>query len=92
MKSYAKNYLPILFNIYTSEGNASAYGSCVENNRNAVHLSILETVSLYIPLTPDDLIHRYIISAIEKVENNDATMTNKVFKDELFISFIFSVF
>ncbi|VDK46717.1 unnamed protein product [Anisakis simplex] len=72
MQRYAKNYLPILFNMYTLENKAD------DHTGRAVHLATLETIRIYVELTSPALIERYIRSAVEKAHNGDNSLMKKL--------------
>ncbi|MFH4975150.1 hypothetical protein AB6A40_001859 [Gnathostoma spinigerum] len=74
MRGYAKNYLPILFNIYTNDEATAPDGYDVRG----VRLATLETVRMYMDLTPSELIQRYSNSAIEKSADADNTIEKRV--------------
>lgn len=65
MSRYAKNFMPIFFNMYT--------GSVVDGGYDdkGVRLSVLEAIRLYTEVTPSDLITRYVDSAISKSKEAD---------------------
>uniref|UniRef100_A0A8R1DIW5 NUC173 domain-containing protein n=1 Tax=Caenorhabditis japonica TaxID=281687 RepID=A0A8R1DIW5_CAEJA len=65
MSRYAKNFMPIFFNMYV--------GSVVDGGYDdkGVRLSVLEAIRLYTEVTPSDLITRYVDSAISKSKDND---------------------
>lgn len=57
---YAKNFMPLLFNLYTAMTVDGDYDD------KGVRLAILETVRVYVDLTPEDLIDRFVDSALSK--------------------------
>ena len=57
---YAKNFMPLLFNMYTGMTVDGEYDD------KGVRLAILETVRSYVQLTPEDLIDRFVDAAITK--------------------------
>ncbi|CAI2333060.1 unnamed protein product [Caenorhabditis sp. 36 PRJEB53466] len=69
MSRYAKNFMPIFFNMYT--------GSVVDGGYDdkGVRLSVLEAIRLYTEVTPSDLITRYVDSAIDKSKDNSEEAT-----------------
>lgn len=72
MRRYAKNYLPILFNMYTLEDHMD------DHTEKAVHLATLETIRVYVELAPPELINRYIRSAVEKARSDEKSLLKKV--------------
>lgn len=72
MRRYAKNYLPILFNMYTLEDDMD------DHTEKAVHLATLETIRVYVELAPPELINRYIRSAVEKARSAEKSLLKKV--------------
>uniref|UniRef100_A0A1I7X9F1 NUC173 domain-containing protein n=1 Tax=Heterorhabditis bacteriophora TaxID=37862 RepID=A0A1I7X9F1_HETBA len=60
MGRYAKNYMPLLFNMYT---NSTVDG---EYDDKSVRLSVLETIRAYTEVAPSDLICRFVNSALSK--------------------------
>ena len=75
MRRYAKNYLPILFNQYTCDEDNVAVAT---HDVKGVHGATLETVRLYVELTPEDLVTRYANSAIEKAQSSENSIAKKV--------------
>jgi len=79
VKKYAKNYLPILFNIYTvspAETMDIVKSQSVRNyDDRAVRLSTLETVRSYIVNTPDEVRNNFTATALTKLTSDDAKMT-----------------
>lgn len=67
MGKYAKNYLPILFNIYTTE-------IMVDDDSN--RQSLLDTIKCYFKITDKDLINNYLSLAIENYEKNTNLYNN----------------
>lgn len=72
MRRYAKNYLPILFNMYTLEDHMD------DHTEKAVHLATLETIRVYVELAPPELINRYIRSAVEKARSDEKSLLKKL--------------
>jgi len=56
--SFSKNYLPILFNLYTSDDE-----SC-----QAISLSILETIKGFLMLTDKELLQVFIVKVLDKIK------------------------
>ncbi|VDM47154.1 unnamed protein product [Toxocara canis] len=73
IRRYAKNYLPILFNMYTLDNKPD------DHTEKAVHLATLETIRIYVELAPPELVHRYIRSAVEKAHNSENSLTKKLY-------------
>ncbi|CAO4366084.1 unnamed protein product [Caenorhabditis nigoni] len=72
MSRYAKNFMPIFFNMYT--------GSVVDGGYDdkGVRLSVLEAIRLYTEVTPAELVTRYVDSAIAKSKDGDETTSTTV--------------
>lgn len=70
MQRFAKNYLPILFNLYTCDDDKAS-------SWKGSHGATLETVRLYVELAPEDLINRYASSAIEKAHSSESSVAKK---------------
>lgn len=71
MSRYAKNFMPIFFNMYT--------GSVVDGGYDdkGVRLSVLEAIRLYTEVTPADLVTRYVDSAIAKSKDHDESVASQ---------------
>ncbi|TKR81770.1 hypothetical protein L596_015593 [Steinernema carpocapsae] len=68
MESFAKNFLPILFNLYaTADDEHQDKGYDI----NGCRLAVLETIRLYVELASDELLERFTKAAIDKF-NDDA--------------------
>ncbi|GMT15305.1 hypothetical protein PFISCL1PPCAC_6602, partial [Pristionchus fissidentatus] len=65
MARFAKNFLPILFNLYTE-------GAEDDPDDRQRRLSALETIRMYAESTPRDLITKYMTSALAKIDENDS--------------------
>ncbi|CAF4449020.1 unnamed protein product, partial [Rotaria magnacalcarata] len=64
---YAKNYLPLLFNLYTSEKwNAS---------RDPVRQSVFETIKRYLTITDHELCQQFFDKSLEKMKNTELDQT-----------------
>lgn len=83
MQRFAKNYLPILFNLYTSVDSMTPEELSSWKDFSG---AVLETVRIYIELTPDDLITRYANSAIEKAQKDNSPVLKKVIYTNIFSS------
>jgi ribosomal RNA-processing protein 12 len=63
MSKYAKNYLPLLFNLYTTEKwNLS---------RDPVRQSVFETIKRYLTMTDSALSQSFFDKCLEKIQNSD---------------------
>ncbi|KAF1765897.1 hypothetical protein GCK72_005850 [Caenorhabditis remanei] len=62
---YAKNFMPIFFNMYTGSITDGGYDD------KGVRLSVLEAIRLYTEVTPADLVTRYVDSAIAKSKESE---------------------
>ncbi|RNA27286.1 RRP12 isoform X2 [Brachionus plicatilis] len=56
MGKYAKNYLPIMFNIYTTE---------IRLDKDPSRQSLIDTIKFYLKITDYELINSYLIQAIK---------------------------
>lgn len=61
LSSYAKNYLPILFNLYTAE----------EKDGDPDKLPILETVRVYLSITDSKLVATFFAKGLEKLSSGE---------------------
>ncbi|XP_073238782.1 RRP12-like protein isoform X1 [Porites lutea] len=61
LSSYAKNYLPILFNLYTAE----------EKEGDPDKLPILETVRVYLSITDSKLVATFFAKGLEKLSSGE---------------------
>uniref|UniRef100_A0A6J0V438 RRP12-like protein n=1 Tax=Pogona vitticeps TaxID=103695 RepID=A0A6J0V438_9SAUR len=60
---FAKNFLPILFNVYSQESSAS---------ESPVHRrSVLDTIRAYLTITQSEMVHTFVEKASEKLTNKD---------------------
>ncbi|XP_047128483.2 RRP12-like protein isoform X1 [Hydra vulgaris] len=59
---YSKNYLPILFNLYTSD----------DKDCQAVSLSVLETIKMFLHVTDKNLIKTFAKKLIEKLADDSS--------------------
>ncbi|CAD6197529.1 unnamed protein product [Caenorhabditis auriculariae] len=64
MGRFAKNYMPMLFNMYTAGSQAEEYDD------KGVRLSVLETIRVYAEVAPQDLLDSFVDSAILKSQEN----------------------
>lgn len=60
---YAKNYLPLLFNLYTTEK--------WQKGRDPVRQSVLETIKRYLSVTDLSLCYGFFDRSVEKMQNLD---------------------
>ncbi|EDO48743.1 predicted protein [Nematostella vectensis] len=66
LAAYAKNYLPILFNLYSAD----------PKNGDPDKLPVLETVRTYLTITDPKLTSRFFTKAIEKVNSKETISWN----------------
>jgi len=66
--NFSKNYVPILFNLYT-EGNSQS---------ESLSLLILETIRVFLLITESDLISVFITSLLVKLENENKSAKSKL--------------
>ena len=60
MSKYAKNYLPILFNIYTTE---------LALEKDPIRQSLFDTIKVYLQVTDLELINTYLMQCVKNFEN-----------------------
>ncbi len=74
---YAKNYLPLLFNLYTTEK--------WNHSRDPVRQSIFETIKRYLTITDPTLCQTFFDKSLEKIQNTDIDQLSLYeMKDPLF--------
>uniref|UniRef100_A0A1B6DDY2 Uncharacterized protein n=1 Tax=Clastoptera arizonana TaxID=38151 RepID=A0A1B6DDY2_9HEMI len=61
---FAKNYLPILFNIFTTETKGS--------DEEGIRLASLQTIKVYLSISPEDLCKELYTKTKEKLESDDS--------------------
>ena len=61
MSKYAKNYLPIMFNIYTTE---------LRSEKDPIRQSLIDTIKFFLYITDSELINTYLIHAVKNYESN----------------------
>ncbi|PAV55879.1 hypothetical protein WR25_14919 [Diploscapter pachys] len=61
MGRYAKNFMPLLFNMYTSTNEG-------EYDDKGVRMSVLETIRAYAEVADKELLNRFVDSAIDKAK------------------------
>ncbi|XGW10703.1 hypothetical protein V3C99_012312 [Haemonchus contortus] len=59
VSSYAKNFMPLLFNMYTSNAGS-------DQDDKGVRMAVLETIRTYAEVTPKDLVANFVDAAITK--------------------------
>lgn len=59
MAKYAKNYLPLMFNIYTTE---------IRLDKDPSRQSLIDTIKCYLKITDNDLVNTYLVQAIKNYE------------------------
>jgi len=67
MSKYAKNYLPLLFNLYTTEK--------WNQSRDPVRQSVFETIKRYLTITDLTLCQSFFDKSLEKLQNPDLDQT-----------------
>uniref|UniRef100_A0A914Z5N7 Ribosomal RNA-processing protein 12-like conserved domain-containing protein n=1 Tax=Panagrolaimus superbus TaxID=310955 RepID=A0A914Z5N7_9BILA len=92
LKRFAKNYFPILFNIYTAlpaETIEAVEKQGITNYDDmAVRLSTLETIRAYILHTPDDVKKTFLDLALNKLRDDDVSLEKKQAIADLIIALI----
>uniref|UniRef100_A0A914Q386 Ribosomal RNA-processing protein 12-like conserved domain-containing protein n=1 Tax=Panagrolaimus davidi TaxID=227884 RepID=A0A914Q386_9BILA len=92
LQRFAKNYLPILFNIYTAlpaETIEAVEKQGITNYDDmAVRLSTLETIRAYISHTPDDVKKTFLDLALNKLRDDDVSLEKKQAIADLVIALI----
>lgn len=69
MTRYAKNYLPILFNLYTTEPKGS--------HEESVRLAVFDTIKIYLQISEKELCETLYQKAIEKLKDPHITCFNR---------------
>ena len=72
MEKLAKNFLPILFSLYTNEDGGEDGGANGKVDPKAVRLSTLETIRLYMNHIPKPLLKQYINVVLQKLTGPEA--------------------
>ena len=92
LKRFAKNYLPILFNIYTAlpaETLETVEKQGITNYDDlAVRLSTLETIRGYICHTPDDVKKTFLDLALNKLRDDEVSLEKKQAIADLVIALV----
>uniref|UniRef100_A0A7E4VCP7 NUC173 domain-containing protein n=1 Tax=Panagrellus redivivus TaxID=6233 RepID=A0A7E4VCP7_PANRE len=92
MKRFAKNYLPILFNIYTATPTDTAEIVSKQGLTNyddrAVRLSCLETVRAYVTQSPEDVRSIYVNVALGKLRDDEQSLEKKQAIADLVIALV----
>ncbi|CAF3322734.1 unnamed protein product [Rotaria socialis] len=77
---YAKNYLPLLFNLYTSEKwNAS---------RDPVRQSVFETIKRYLTITDHELCQQFFDKSLEKMKNTELDQTTLTYLLDIVLALV----
>ncbi|KAK0406044.1 hypothetical protein QR680_018336 [Steinernema hermaphroditum] len=75
LENFAKNFMPILFNLYSmTDEEQSGKGYDI----NGCRLAALETIRLYVELTPDDLLERFTGVAVDKCSDDGNVLEVKL--------------
>jgi hypothetical protein len=72
MAKFAKNYLPILFNLYITE---------IIIDKDPTRQSVLETVRCYLKIADKDLVNSYLAQAISNYEKYSLQHSESLKKD-----------
>lgn len=75
---YAKNYLPILFNLYTAE----------EKEGDPDKLPVLETVRIYLSITDPKLVAKFFSKGLEKLASSETDAKTRNLMMDLVIAMI----
>ncbi|XP_076468663.1 RRP12-like protein isoform X2 [Babylonia areolata] len=79
MSHFAKNYLPILFNMFTSDP---------DNARDGRRLAVLETIKVYLTITDSKLIYSFLDMSTSKMAAADITAFKKIALIDLGIAMV----
>jgi hypothetical protein len=60
MSRYAKNYLPIMFNLYTTE---------IRLEKDPARQSLIDTIKCYMKIADKNLSNEYLLQAVKQFEN-----------------------
>jgi hypothetical protein len=63
MGKYAKNYLPIMFNIYTTDE------SSLKSNESSIRQAIFDSIKCYLKIAEATLVNQYLLQAVRNYEN-----------------------
>ncbi|CAD5123292.1 DgyrCDS11650 [Dimorphilus gyrociliatus] len=69
MQKYAKNYIPILFNLYLAENK--------NDNQDKKRLAVLETIKVYFNVTESSLVDVFFNKCIQKIEEEKDSNSKK---------------
>lgn len=75
MTRYAKNFFPILFNLYSMD-SATLKASGVDER--ATRFATLETIRRYVEFVPHELLHQYSEAAVTKLLDEEIDLEKKV--------------
>lgn len=78
LSQYSKNYLPILFNLYTAE----------DNEGDADKLAILETVRVYLSITDHKLVATFFSKGLEKLTDGKSNGKSRHLMMDLVIAMV----
>ena len=67
VKRFAKNYLPILFNLFTSEGEIGSSP-----------LAVLETIRVFVSLADPEIIHSFVEKLFPKLEEEGIEVSRRL--------------
>ncbi|CAF0813121.1 unnamed protein product [Adineta steineri] len=77
---YAKNYLPLLFNLYTSEKWSAS--------RDAVRASVFETIKRYLTITDHTLCQTFFDKSLEKTQNTETDQTTLMYLLDIILALV----
>lgn len=76
LSQYAKNYIPILFNLYTAE----------EKEGDPDKLPLLETIRMYLSLAKPELVAKLFSKGLEKLKEGESDVKTRSFMLDLMIA------
>ncbi|KAK2163707.1 hypothetical protein LSH36_75g12086 [Paralvinella palmiformis] len=79
MARFAKNFLPIFFNLYTSDP---------EKERDPVRMAMLETIRIYVKITDQELVGSYVDMCLEKSSEENVSAFRRYALLDLLISLV----
>ncbi|CAF0825129.1 unnamed protein product [Rotaria sp. Silwood1] len=77
---YAKNYLPLLFNLYTTEK--------WNHSRDPVRQSVYETIKRYLTITDHQLCQTFFDKSLEKMQNTELDQTTLIYLLDIVLALV----
>ncbi|KAF5307989.1 hypothetical protein FQR65_LT06557 [Abscondita terminalis] len=80
LSRFDKNYLPILFNLYTTKAK--------DGEEEGHRLAALETIKVYLTISKPELIQQLFESALERLKNTESTDADTLYLKEAIMDLI----